>query len=415
MSSFFHKPIQKWVYFFGLIIAGESIYMLPYMRKTFQTSMEEVFLISNTEIGLLNSMFGILAIICYFPSGKIADRFSIKKLLLFSLVSTGIGGLAMLIFQSFTGLLIIHAFWGITSILTFWAALIKATRKWGELIEQGKSFGLLDAGRGAVAAIIASIATYSFTLAESNDLSLYNVILVYSLAPIFAAIIIGFSMKNEDDIPRESSKSIDKLSLQNLLKYKKVWAFAGIIFCAYSLYLGSFDLPAYAEKTFDISKSNAAIIGTIRDWLRPIMALLAGILADKFTGVKTIFAAFFILLICYSSIGYLSDNNSVYIFWLQLVGIASAAFALRGIYFALLEELEFPISDTGKVVGFVSFIGFTPDAFIHLVSGAFVDAHEGQEGYVDFFLLLAGVALIGMLITFYLIKHQSDKWKSADT
>ena len=415
MSIFFQKPIQQWIYFFGLIIAGESIYMLPFMRKTFQTSMEEVFLINSTEIGILNSMFGILAVICYFPSGKVADRFSLKKLLLFSLVSTGIGGLAMLVVQSFAGLLIIHAFWGITSILTFWAALIKATRNWGNLGDQGKSFGLLDAGRGAVAAIIASIATYSFTLAESNDLSLYNVILVYSLAPIFAAIIIGLSMKNIDDAPNESSKSTEKISSQKILRDRKVWAFAGIIFCAYTLYVGSFDLPAYAEKTFDINKSNAAIIGTIRDWLRPVMALLAGILADKFTGTKTIFAAFFILLISYSSLGYLSDNNSIYIFWLQLVGIASAAFALRGIYFALLEELEFPISDTGKVVGFVSFIGFMPDAFIHLVSGAFVDASEAEQGYANFFLLLAGVALMGLLITYYLIRYQSDKWRSVDT
>lgn len=409
MSFFFQKPIQQWVYFFGLIIAGESIYMLPFMRKTFQTSMEEVFLISSTEIGILNSMFGILAVICYFPSGKVADLFSIKKLLLFSLVSTGIGGLAMLLFQSFVALLIIHAFWGITSILTFWAALIKATRNWGNFSEQGKSFGLLDAGRGAVAAIIASVATFSFTLAENTDVSLYNVILVYSLAPLLAAVIIGFSMKNIDDVPADSSKSIDKLNLQKLLADKKVWAFAGIIFCAYALYVGSFDLPAYAEKTFAVSKSNAAILGTIRDWLRPIMALLAGILADKFTGTKTIFAAFTVLLFSYASIGFLGDHNTLYIFWLQLVGIASAAFALRGIYFALLEELNFSISNTGKVVGFVSFIGFMPDAFIHLISGAFVDANEAQQGYAYFFMLLAGVALAGLLITYYLIRHQSDK------
>jgi hypothetical protein len=119
-------------------------------------------------------------------------------------------------------------------------------------------------------------------------------------------------------------------------------------------------------------------------------------------------------LICYGSIGFLNDSNTIYLFWLQLVGIASAVFGLRGIYFALLEELEFPIADTGKVVGLVSFIGFTPDIFIHLVSGAFVDAYEGQQGYTYFFLLLASLALVGLLITYYLIKHLSDKSQSVD-
>ena len=68
------KQWQRWLFLASLMLAGESIYMLVYMRKTFQTSMEQVFQVSATEIGLLNSMFGILALACYFPGGWLADR-----------------------------------------------------------------------------------------------------------------------------------------------------------------------------------------------------------------------------------------------------------------------------------------------------------------------------------------------------
>ena len=410
MVDFFDKPLQKWVQLIGLMIAGDSIYMLPYMRKTFQTSLEQVYQISSTEIGILNSMFGVLAIVCYFPSGKLADNFSVKNLLIISLVSTGAGGLCMLFVNSFILLLVIHAFWGISSILTFWSALIKATRNWASIDEQGKGFGFLDAGRGAVAAIIATTATYTFSLADKTEDALYNAILIYSLAPILGAVMIFFSMKNPaSESGGFKQKTKDNQSIKKILTSKKIWALAAVIFCAYTLYLGSFDLPAYAEKKFDISKSNAAVIGTLRDWIRPVMALLAGLLADKYTGAKTIFGSFLILLLSFGSLGIFTGGSASILFWFQLVGIASAVFALRGVYFALLEELNLPISDTGKIVGFVSFIGYVPDIFVPLISGVFVDSGNGNQGYTNFFLLLAITAVVGLLVTYYLIKHQRDK------
>ena len=47
---------HRWLYIGSLMLAGESIYMLLYMRKTVQTSMEESFGVSAVEIGTLNGM-----------------------------------------------------------------------------------------------------------------------------------------------------------------------------------------------------------------------------------------------------------------------------------------------------------------------------------------------------------------------
>ena len=46
-------------------------------------------------------------------------------------------------------------FFGVTTILFFWAALIRATRDWGGNNAQGRAFGLLDGGRGLLAALLA--------------------------------------------------------------------------------------------------------------------------------------------------------------------------------------------------------------------------------------------------------------------
>ena len=34
-----NPTFQRWLYFVSLVLAAESIYMLPYLRKTFQTSI----------------------------------------------------------------------------------------------------------------------------------------------------------------------------------------------------------------------------------------------------------------------------------------------------------------------------------------------------------------------------------------
>jgi hypothetical protein len=80
-----------------------------------------------------------------------------------------------------------------------------------------------------------------------------------------------------------------------------------------------------------------------------------------------------------------------------------AVFALRGIYFALLEETQTPRHITGTAVGMVSFVGFTPDIFFGPVSGRILDADPGVAGHQNLFMLLGAIAGVGIMIVFWLL------------
>ena len=116
---------QKYLQLLILIIAAGVIYPMLYLRQNYQTSMEQVFHITPTQLGYLYSILGIFFFICYLPSGWLADRFLPRKLISFSLVGTGLLGIWYAQFPSFNYLLIIFSGWGITAGLTFWGALIK--------------------------------------------------------------------------------------------------------------------------------------------------------------------------------------------------------------------------------------------------------------------------------------------------
>ncbi|MGR8920609.1 MAG: MFS transporter, partial [Gammaproteobacteria bacterium] len=79
-----------------------------------------------------------------------------------------------------------------------------------------------------------------------------------------------------------------------------------------------------------------------------------------------------------------------------------AVFALRGVYFALLEHSRVPAVRTGTAVGLVSMIGYTPDIFFAPIAGRLLDATPGLGGHQHYFVLLATIALGGLSTTLLL-------------
>lgn len=415
---------SRWITLASLMLAGESIYMLPYMRKTFATSMEQAFGVTGTELGTVNALFGVLAVVCYFPGGWLADRLPVRHLLTFSLLSTGLGGFYMLSFPGYAGLLVLHAYWGVTSILTFWAALIKATREWGSAEEQGRGFGLLDGGRGVVGALLATLATWVFSLQASAETGLTAVLWVYTLAPISAAALVwitvpgrlgeeheagardtdaaetsaGGSGPDADDRPATPLADVGIADVKAALRRWEVWLLAVVVFTAYWLYVGSFSFPAFAERTLGESASFGAVVGTFRDWVRPLAAVGAGLLADRFGSSRVIGVAFALLVVTFASLWGLPASG-IGLLWVQVGIVALAVFALRGVYYALMEELHIPRSLTGTTVGIVSVVGYLPDTFAFVVSGWLADNAPGGAGYRTYFGLLSAVAGVGLLAT----------------
>lgn len=397
----------RWLYMASLILAGDSIYLLPYMRKSYQTSMQEVFDVTFTQLGVMNSMFGLLAITAYFAGGWLSDRVSTRTLLVGSLFATGIGGYYMATIPSYPMLLALHAFWGITTILTFWAALIKAARLWGGPDDQGKTFGILDAGRGLVAAVMLSLGVWVFSRFAVVADGLISVILLYSTASIVAALfVLAF-------IPEDSSNgsplgnqtaSVPKGQVRVVLAMPAVWLHAFIILIAYWLYIGTFEFATFGEKAFDQDKVFGATLGAFREWLRPIAAIGAGFLADRIRPTRAVGLAFIFSAVGYAALaGLPGDADLLWMLWIQVATVAIAVFALRGIYYALMEESRVPIVVTGTAVGLISTIGYAPDIFAYPLVGWFLDSFGVVSGYQYYFTLLAGIAVIGLLLTLALV------------
>jgi hypothetical protein len=131
--------------------------------------------------------------------------------------------------------------------------------------------------------------------------------------------------------------------------------------------------------------------------------LAAGWIADRILGVSpSIQVCFGLLIASYATFIFVPPSREL--FWLMIVNMVvscSAFFALRGIYFALLEESGTPSHLTGTAVGVICFVGSTPEIFVPPLTGWLIrDARSAGDvlvGYNRIYWILILLSLLGLL------------------
>ncbi len=421
--------MQRFWYMLGLIIAGEGVFALPFhVSRFFRPTVLEVFNLSATELGAAQGVYGVLAMVAYFFGGPIADRFEARKLLALSLWSTAAGGLYMATFPAYQGAMLLWGFFGVSTILFFWAALIRATREWGGSEHQGRAYGLLDGGRGLLAAGLASIGVLLFTLAfpdgtEGASLDqkrevLRTIIYGYTTVTALAGVFVWFAIRDGNASAQAASHTAlagrtDSMATHVIyaIRLPAVWLQALIVLCAYVGYKGFDNYSLFAVQAYGLDEVEAARIVTIGSWMRPIAAIGAGLIGDRINASKAIMVLFALLLASYLYFALSTPVPGAA--WAMLSNTlltCIAIFGFRGLYFALFEEAKVPLTVTGTAVGIVSVIGFTPDIFVTLVAGILIDRSPGLAGHQHFFMFLAFYALVGLLasFTFGRLAHRRD-------
>jgi nitrate/nitrite transporter NarK len=394
-----------------LTLSGEAIFMLPFvLARVFRPTLLAVFEITNFQLGTFFSVYGVVALAAYLLGGPLADRFQPAKLMSVALFTTGLGGLYMTTIPSPSEMKLLYGFWGITTILLFWAAMIKATRRLGGDDIQGLAFGLLDGGRGLVSAIIGSSAVFllawflpeevsTATLAQRTEAFVHVIQFVSGLVLLMSAVV-WFALPKSDVSEGIRGEALSISHIRNVLKMPSVWMQSAIIVCAYSGYKVTDDFSLLAKEVLLFDEVDAAKVGTLSLWLRPIAAITAGFLADKMSASLMLFACFTFTLIGGLLIGFgIADASITWLIFIALVSTCLGVFALRGLYFAIMQEAQIPLRTTGTAVGIASIIGYTPDIYMGPLMGTLLDNSPGAAGHQHVFLLLAGFSIAGLVAT----------------
>ena len=375
------------------------IYLLPYIRYTFYEPLQKALGLDHTAFGVSMSAYGMCALVTYWPGGWLADRISARKLLSFSYLSTGLLGFYFTTYPSYIMTVIVHGAWGVCTTLTFWAAFIRATKDMAGPEEQGKFFGLLEGIRGLVSTLASFAVVAIFARFTVEQTGLTWCLHFLSAGTVLASVFTWFFF--EDSKVLEPNASLLK-DIFVTLRSPMIWAVAVIVFSCYSVMaLGSYMTP-YLTDVMGVSAAAAAFWATFWNYGCQFLAgPVGGIIGDK-TGSRPN-----ILFICYI----LLLGTAVFIYcapaepsWTKtiifmFIALFAAMYAIRGVYFTLIEDLKIPAAISGAAIGFASVIGFAPDAFMYTWAGNILDTHKGAEGYRILFATSAGLSLLGVLVS----------------
>lgn len=397
---------KKFLTFILMVLAMNTIYVLPYLMYNYYTPLQEAMGLvgRDSDYGRLLNVYGIANVILYLPGGWVADKFDPKKLLVFSMVSTGILGMWESFWPSYTMLMLIHVLWAVTTVLTFWSSSVKCINMLADSDEQGGMFGSLEALRGVVGLIVTTICVSLFNLLKADSSSAMSAIVrVVSVIMILVGVALALLMPKSNAQEATNATLIDSLKAMGVaFKRPITYLLAGMIFCG-SMTLASASYYAPYLQNFCGMPTNVAVTFTSYRGIicQLIAASLAALLATKLkNSTLPMIGAGIIGIVCF--VGMILIPASASVLWpiMILTIVASmAVYVFRALYYATVDESGTPKNVVGSVIGIASLLGFLPDTFYTSLCGSWLEA-DPTGGYKNIFTAACCAMVLGLVCAF---------------
>ena len=313
----------------------------------------------------------------------------------------------MMTYPSYLIMQLLFAYWGFTTVFIFWAPMLKATRAIGGVKMQGKTFSFLDGGRGVVASSIGLIGVLIFSILITEDVSSLTlsekqevfkyVIGASSLIVFIIGIVVYAYLKIE---LKDDEKIGNFKSLLELAKLRSVWLISFIILCAYMGYKITDVYSLYASEVMLFDEINAARVGALQQYLRPVVCISVAFFTDKKGNINNILIGFFVMMlgsILFAS-GLIKVSMNI-LFFISLIIVATGTYAIRGLYFSILKDGKIPYILSGTAIGLISIVGYSPDIFATPLYGYLLDNFPGIRGHQYVYLILFISSIVGIYVS----------------
>ena len=412
---------HRWFLLILVSIGSSIIYAPAYLKAVFYDPLLQALGVTNTELGAVFGAYAIAALVCYLPSGILADKVRMRTLSSLGFVSTAILTFVYAALPSIQVLFAIFILMGITTILIWWGVRYKLVRLISREDEYPKRIGLSYGIYGVAGLVIGFIST-GIVAAVGQNLGLGVSIYLAFLGTII--LILGilsflFIPKFQGEIKKGGGFNLSEFTVA--FRNPVVWLAAISLFFVYFFYTGVTYTTPYLTGVLGASLIVTTIIANIRNYgITLLSGPIFGFIANKAKPSLVIVAGSITFVIALAALAFLPTGAAVIVIAATLIillgFIANGTF---GVVSAQLTEGRVPLHYFGAATGILSVIGFLPDTFSSIWFGRIMDAQTDINGIVaagafqQIFLILiaaAVLAAISSLILFlYVKKHRAPQ------
>lgn len=420
------KIDKKWISFGILMLGAGTIYKLGFLKDAFYVPMQEFMGLSHTQIGTAMSIAGLISTFGFLASIYLTDRVSKKIMIPLSLISICVCGICLSTFPPYPVFLLIYCLLAVCADMLYWPTMLKTVRLLGNEDEQGRMFGIMEAGRGLMDTIVAFGALGIFSALGSTATGLKMAILFYSIVPGVIGIIMYFLLE-PDNAPAQAEHTASKDvnankrawdGVMRALKNKNIWLVSFNVFFVYSVYCGLTYFIPFLEEAYALPAALVGVYGIINQYgLKMLGGPIGGFITDKVLHSATkylriMFVVVGIILVIFSMLPH--QAMGIYLGMFVTLSISACVYSMRAIFFAPMDEVHVPREITGSAMSMGSFIGYLPGAFMYAVYGGILDKFDGLAGYRIVYMVMAVFAAGGFLLSTYILKTIKQAKKEND-
>ena len=373
-----------------LLTCSALCYNLPYLSSTFYTQFLEAFQLSNTQAGVLMTMFSLTATPGYLFGGLLADKFSPKKLIIISQLMTAALGFSMSFISGYTVLMVCYFGFGISTTFIHWSAFLKLIRAQAGENDQGKIFGFFEFCYAAVGAI-----TSYGILAALGKVSNFRVITaIYAGILIVIAILIWLCLKDIENINESNEFNVKMVG--KALAHPVTWLNGLIVMGMFVIITGTSYLNPYLSGVFGTSVGFATSFAIMNKCIIRLLTVNAGgMLLDKWKTPKFMIACAAALGAAIIAMMLIPQNTSMMVLAVIVAFLILIFMSLsRSGLYTPIPEVKMPMAITGTAMGICSAVGYSTDLWSYTLCGKWLDTF-GNAGYIRIMgLWLAGIALV---------------------
>jgi MFS family permease len=419
------KDHKQFTGFLSVVFAGQLIYScFEALKGVFYEPLMHLLNMNNAQLGVIFSFIGI-AIFFSIPGGWVNNRFSVKAILITSIMIRMITIFIMLLAHpSFAAMKVIAIIWGIVEGI-FWPAVLNGINLFTNKDNKGVAFGLLESLRRLMEMLMNLLLVGVMSLGggvaiiKFSQMQIFRAgLIVYNLLLIPLCIFIAkYVPKNGIAAEKKTSptsKGKDAfVGLIKVIKMPKLWVAAITAFTIYWSYIAAVYAVPYLQAIYKLPQTAASLFGTISTaGIGIIASFLSGIISDKMlhsTGkmicmsLSIVFIAMLLILILPKGAGMLWPTMII------LLLFSCGMFMAKGIFMVPASQIPMPEKYRGAAMSVSYFIAYAPNLFAYTIDGHIIDSHSALSAYSLIFATEAIMALIGVFMAWVLIKIENKE------
>lgn len=377
-------------------------YAAPFVQYVLYDPTLKALGATNAQLGILVMIFGWGNIVGAPLGGIISDKFNHKVLYIGGLLGTSLLSILLAFNLNYDFALAVFAGFAVTGLFMLFPAHIKVVRLLTDENNQGKIFGFAEAFAGLGSVIINAIALWVFAMYVDEVMGFKYVLIFFGLCGIACSVALYFLVDGPAKLKERGTidANRDPITLKDffiVLRCPGTW-FAGIaVFSTYTLYCSISYFTPYFTNVLGVSVVFSGSLAIIRTYgIRFVMSPVGGVLGDKVGSVtKVLMISWLGAAAVVATIMFLPPETplAVAIALMLLMGVFT--FTARGTMFAVPSEVRIPVKYAAITAGIVCAIGYSPDLFIFILFGHWLDTY-GNAAYNYIFIYDIAMCLLGV-------------------